>query len=332
MTQRTQQLSQFLAEHGWQNADRTTVAGDASFRRYDRLSQAGKTLILMDAPPPMEDVRPFITIAKHLVGLGLSAPEIYAADEAQGFLLLEDLGDDTYARLLARGQDEQGLYELATDVLIALHEVPLAEVIPMGVPLYDQPRMLDEVGRVLEWYLPLMGLDAVADEVWSDHNAAWSEALPQAWTATESLILADYHVDNLLGLFDRPGVKACGVLDFQDAAQGPAIYDLMSLIDDARRDVHADLATHLMRRYAAAFPDIDTDMLRTSYAVMAAQRHARIVGTFARLHLRDNKPEYLAFLPRVWRQLETALAHPALAPVQRWYDDVLPPALREKTP
>ena len=325
---RTDILNSFLTAEGWGNTERTTIAGDASFRRYDRLTANGRSAILMDAPPPMEDVRPFITIAKHLFDLGFSAPEIFAADEEQGFLLLEDLGDDTYTRLLARGEDEAKLYELATDVLTALHQVPVAEAVPEGTPIYETERLVTETGRVLEWYCPLLGMDAVSQDVWAAHDSAWRQVLPSADNAPESLILADYHVDNLLGLFDRPGIKACGLLDFQDAARGPAVYDLMSLIDDARRDVSPDLAKRLMDRYTAAFPDLDPDVLGTTYAVMAAQRHARIIGTFARLNLRDGKPEYLSFLPRVWRQLEHALAHPALAPVRIWYDGVLPESRR----
>lgn len=327
---RSQAADLFLNQHGWSNALRRPLAGDASFRRYERVATAdGTHIVLMDAPPPQEDVRPFVTIANQLLNLGLSAPRILAADEEQGFLLLEDLGDDTYTRLLADGHNERALYELATDVLIHLNRTPEAKVAPTGVIPYSEARLLEEVDRLNEWYLPLLQVPAVTREAREEFMRLWKDILPSAWRVPSSLILFDYHVDNLLLLPDRAGVAACGLLDFQDAVTGPVTYDLMSLLEDARRDIDPGLVADMKARYCAAFPSVSQVDFEASWAVMAAQRHVRVIGTFARLKIRDGKPHYLEHMPRLWRYMDQCLAHPVLAPLKSWLDMHVPPPLRE---
>ncbi|MBL8630452.1 MAG: phosphotransferase, partial [Rhodospirillaceae bacterium] len=250
-------IQNFLQNCGWGDAKRWRLAGDASFRKYDRLEGPKGRTVLMDAPPPHEDVRPFVRIAKHLHGLGFSVPEIWAEDAQAGLLLLEDLGDDTYTRLLARGHDEELLYALAIDALIALHKVPEAQAIPTGVIRYGDARLLEEVNRINVWYRPLVNAPAIPDKAQTEFDAIWRDILPKAWCVPSSLVLFDYHVDNLLGLFQRPGMKACGILDFQDAVAGPITYDLMSLLEDARRDINPELVSRMKARYLAAFPGLD---------------------------------------------------------------------------
>lgn len=322
-------IDAFLSANNWGDGTRAPLAGDASFRRYERVTRnTGEHVVLMDAPPPQEDIRPFVTIARHLVDLGLSAPKILAADERYGFLLLEDLGDNTYTRLLLDGHDERALYTLATDALIHLHQTPSAEVIPEGVIRYGEGRLLEEVDRLNEWYLPLVGAAPVAPHVRSDYLDLWRELLPTAWATPSSLILFDYHVDNLLLLDDRSSVAACGLLDFQDAVDGPVTYDLMSLLEDARRDVDPTLIADMKARYLAAFPAITQDDFDASWAVMAAQRHLRVIGTFARLKVRDGKPHYLDHMPRLWRYMDACLTHPALASLKDWLAAHVPDSLR----
>lgn len=329
---RSKAVDQFLSQHDWSDAARSPLAGDASFRRYERVRTAdGTHMVLMDAPPPQEDVRPFVTIANHLVNLGLSAPRILAADEDLGFLLLEDLGDDTYTRLLSNGHDERALYELATDVLIHLNKTPEDNVAPAGVGIYGEARLLEEVDRLNEWYLPMVQAPTMTREAHEEFISLWRSILPTAWRVPSSLILFDYHVDNLLLLPDRGGVAACGLLDFQDAVTGPVTYDLMSLLEDARRDIDPDLVADMKARYCAAFPDIAKDDFEASWAVMAAQRHVRVIGTFARLKLRDGKPHYLEHMPRLWRYMDQCLGHPVLAPLKSWLDLHVPPPLRAVT-
>ncbi len=322
MTEREPRIREFLARHGWGDAARGKLAGDASFRRYDRLVAAdGRRAVLMDAPPPEEDVRPFVTIENHLVGLGYSAPRLLAADPEAGLLLLEDLGDDTFTRLLAAGENEEGLYRLAVDQLIDLHGKGRA-AIPPGLAAYDDQRLLNEALLLCDWYaaetnpLPTGARD--------DYRALWQALFPIARTVPETLVLRDFHVDNLLRLEARAGVAACGLLDFQDAVAGPVTYDLMSLLEDARRDIDSGLVATLRRHYLQAFPTLDAEGFDASWAVLAAQRHAKVIGIFTRLCRRDGKPLYLQHIPRVWRLLEQALAHPKLAALRGWFDRYLP--------
>ncbi|MSO98395.1 MAG: aminoglycoside phosphotransferase [Rhodospirillaceae bacterium] len=325
---REDQILAFLQKTGWATAKRWRLAGDASFRKYDRLEGLKGRAVLMDAPPLREDVRPFIRIARHLHRLGFSVPAILAEDQVAGLLLLEDLGDDTYTRLLSAGHDERKLYALAIDALISLHQVPRDQVIPEGVKTYDDHRLLEEVGRINVWYRPLIGAPELPERAWRSFEDIWRAILPKAWQVPTSLVLFDYHVDNLLGLFGRAGMKACGILDFQDAVAGPITYDLMSLLEDARRDIDASLVADMKARYLAAFPQLDRSAFATSWAVMAAQRHARVIGTFARLKLRDNKPAYLVHMPRLWRYMDQCLSDPALAALKSWFGAHMPVDLR----
>jgi aminoglycoside/choline kinase family phosphotransferase len=310
-------MNVFLEASGWGGRAAEPLAGDASFRRYYRLAGHSRSAVLMDAPPPHEDVGPFVFVAALLRELGLSAPEVLAEDHAEGFLLLEDFGDDTYTRLLKRGSDEPTLYTLAVDTLIALQRAAGTRVIP-ELPAYDWERLLAEAALLVDWYRPIAG--ALRDE----YLALWRAVLPEALVSLPTLVLRDYHVDNLMLLPDRPGIQGCGLLDFQDAVTGPPGYDLVSLLEDARRDVPAALRRAMTERYLAAFPALDREAFLRSAAILAAQRNCKIIGIFTRLWRRDGKPQYLAHIPRVWRLLEQDLRHPALAPIARWLDRHLP--------
>jgi N-acetylmuramate 1-kinase len=327
MTDRAAPIADFLALHGWREAARVPLAMDASFRRYERLTSGARRAILMDAPPPREDVRPFIAVQSVLRGMDLSAPEIFAKQIEHGLLLLEDFGDGTYTRLLAGGEAEPPLYALAVDVLIALHRRFSPALAPDLAP-YDEARLLDEAVRFVDWYLRLVAGTPAAPALRDEYLDRWRSVLPLARLAPPTLVLRDYHVDNLMRLDGRDGIAACGLLDFQDAVLGPVTYDLMSLLEDERRAVPRDLRRHMIARYLDAFPALGRDAFATSYAVMGAQRHAKNIGQFARLLLRDGKPRYLKHIPHMWRLLIEDLAHPALAPVREWFDDRIPPAWR----
>jgi N-acetylmuramate 1-kinase len=323
-------MADFLAEAGWGGSDPAMLAGDASFRRYYRLANGAGSIVLMDAPPPMEDVRPYVRVAAILRRLGLSAPEVHVADGARGFLLIEDFGDGLYTKLLAGGADERALYALATDTLVALHRAVAAAGLP-HLPPYDETRLLDEAALLADWYAPSALGAALPDAAREDYLRRWRRLLPQAAGAATTLVLRDFHVDNLMLLPGRAGVRACGLLDFQDAVLGPASYDLVSLLEDARRDVPAALRALMTERYLAAFPGIDRAAFACSAAILAAQRNCKILGIFTRLWRRDQKPQYLPHIPRVWRLLEAELARePALAPIADWLDRHLPPQLRHR--
>ncbi|TXH38802.1 MAG: aminoglycoside phosphotransferase [Rhodospirillaceae bacterium] len=322
-------IATFLVDRGWDKAERRLLAGDASFRRYDRLTDAaGNRAVLMDAPPPMEDVRPFIAIDRLLYDLGLSVPRIMGEDAANGLLLLEDFGDDTYTRLLARGHDETALYELATDALVALHQ-RLPQAALAGLRKFDLDSALRQVSLLLDWYWPeLRGAPAPAD-VRAEFDAAWRQVLPRWHRLPETIVLFDFHIDNLLLLPGRAGVQACGLLDFQDALSGPLAFDLVSLLEDVRRNVPMPLMQAMIARYLAANPQLDRDDFMTVYAVSGAQRNTRIAGTFTRLLRRDGKPGYQRYMPRVWELIAHDISHPALAPVAAWYAKYLPPPDRK---
>lgn len=322
MTPRDGAIARFLGRAGWGEAARARLAGDASFRRYDRVRLEGRSAVLMDAPPPLNDVRPFIGIDRLLRAHGLSAPEILAEDAEAGLVLLEDLGDDTYGRLLAEGGDEAELYRLAVDALIHLHRRFRPQ--DAKVPAFEEARALREVELLLDWLWPAMTGAAASDNLREEYRAAWRAALPARERVPSSLALFDFHIDNLMWLRGRPGIRACGLLDFQDAVMAPVTFDLVSLLEDARRDVPAALAERLIGHYLDAFPKIREDDFRASYCAIGAQRSTRILGTFARLKLRDSKPGYLVHIPRVWRWLTQDLAHPALAPVKGWFDRHVP--------
>ena len=318
---RRQAIAAFLDAAGWAGVRAAPLAGDASFRRYYRLRRNGSSVVLMDAPPPQEDIGPYVTVAALLRELGFSAPEVLAEDRDRGFLLLEDLGDDTYTRLLSGGADEPALYTLAVDTLVALQRAAEPRGTP-GLPSYDIERLLGESALLVDWYRPLVG------GLREEYLALWQTVLPDAMVSPPTLVLRDYHVDNLMLLPNRPGVRGCGLLDFQDAVTGQPSYDLVSLLEDARRDVPSPLRQAMTERYLAAFPDLDRSAFLRSAAILSAQRNCKILGIFTRLWKRDGKPQYLVHIPRVWRLLEADLRHPALRPIARWLDRHLPPETR----
>src|SRR6516162_840120 len=323
LDRRREAMAAFLDACGWGGFAAVPLTGDASFRRYYRLAGDGSSTVLMDAPPPQEEVGPYVVVAGLLRRLGFSAPEVLAEDHEEGFLLLEDFGDDTYTRLLDRGFDEPALYALAVDTLIALqHAVSPAG--PPELPPYDTTRLLAEAALLADWYQPAVSGAPLDPGLREEYLALWRAVLPLAVVSPPTLVLRDYHVDNLMLLGERPGVKGCGLLDFQDAVSGPRSYDLVSLLEDARRDVSAALCQAMTERYLAAFPELDRHAFLRSAAILAAQRNCKILGIFTRLWKRDGKRQYLAHIPRVWRLLEADLRHPALAPIAGWLDRHLP--------
>ena len=332
MSARARQRRAFAARAGWGEAAHHALAGDASARRYERLTSGDATAVLMDDPPPGNTVGAFVRIARLLRGMGYSAPAILAADEAEGFVLLEDFGDDSFTALLERAAPEsleRTLYAAAVDLLLDLHRRP----VPTDLPRYDADWLQDDATLFLESG-PAHGSDAAAD-----FAAAWRRPLADAAAGPQALCLRDFHAGNLMWLPTRgdagsgtAGLRRVGVLDFQNARAGPAAYDLVSLLQDARRDLGAGLEAAMVARYLNAAPEIDAAAFRAAYTILGAQRAVRIVGIFHRLARRDGKPAYLAYLPRVWGHLDANLVHPALAPVRAWFDRWCPADARSAAP
>jgi len=315
----------FLAAAGWSAAHRAPLAGDASMRSYERLTMpSGATAVLMDAPPGSgEDVAAFVRIARHLAGLGLSPPAVLAEDLAGGFLLLEDLGDALFSRVVrAAPECETALYAAAAEVLAELQRHPP----PPGLPRLDAETMPEQAAIAFDWYLACGSGCPAAGQARADFVAAMAEALKRLAPVgpAPALVLRDYHAENLIWLPDRAGPARVGLLDFQLAHAGHPGYDLVSLVEDARRDVSAPAREAAVARFAA---DAGRDRagLEPALAVLGAQRHLRILGVFARLAKRDGKLRYLDLLPRVWGQLQRALAHPALTDLARTAAPLPPP-------
>jgi hypothetical protein len=353
---RETQMKDFLARSGWGAAKIAPLPGDASTRRYARLHLNGNTAMLMDQPQGAEapvapanadeearralgynavsrlagaDCARFAAASAWLRGHGLAAPEIYAADCANGFLIIEDLGDALFANVLADGGDEAELYRAAVTVLAKIHAADAPTQISPDRPLfdYDTIALSAETDLLSEWFMPLaLGRNATEDEV-AEYRGLWRKTL-KGLKGRKVFVHRDYHAENLLWLPGREGLSRVGLIDFQDAVAGSMAYDLISLTEDARRDVSPEMGETATQHYLAAMRAQGTPLDETSFrhemAVMAAQRNAKIVGIFARLYSRDGKARYLAFLPRVWRYLERDLAHPALADLRAWYDRTIP--------
>lgn len=304
----------FLKRAGLEHAAYTFLAGDASLRKYYRLTNG---VILMDAPPP-EDPARFCQIADFLRSHGLNTPQIFATDFENGWVLLEDFGDMTYTQALKKGHNEEQLYETAVDTLIDLHQ-RITTQLDFLAP-YDTQTLMREVKLLTEWYWPAIKGAPIPTTIAQEYEACWQAAFEACTYAPKSLILRDYHVDNVMIIPQ----KTCGLLDFQDALWGSVTYDLVSLLEDARRDISPTLQEKMWARYLAAFPHLDETSIKQEGAILSAGRHAKIIGIFTRLAIRDHKLHYLQHILRVWRLLDQCLTHPALVDVRSWFERYLP--------
>ena len=343
-------LRHFLNQERMADAARTHVQGDASTRVYERLAHEGRNYVLMNAKrrpdgPPVrgglpysaiahlaEDVKPFVAMARALRERGLSTPQVHAADLEEGFLLLEDLGAEGVVEGDPPGPIEER-YAVAVDVLVELHRQPAAATLTVApgieyrLPPYDIDAFLIEAELLLDWYVPHRG-GTVSAAARSEFTALWRDALSHAYDQPATWVLRDYHSPNLLWLPEREGLARVGLLDFQDALMGPAAYDLVSLLQDARVDVPDAMEIALLGRYVKARLDADPEFPTSAfvqlYVTLGAQRATKILGIFARLDKRDGKPQYLRHIPRIWRYLRRALIHPAMSDLKAWYDVHVP--------
>ncbi|MFN5903635.1 MAG: aminoglycoside phosphotransferase family protein, partial [Novosphingobium sp.] len=312
-----QGLDEFLAQAGWAGAVVDPLAGDASFRRYFRIRQGDRFAMLMDAPPPNEDPVPFLRAAKWLDANGMRAPRILAENAARGLVLLEDFGEVRMREYVDQwSQDERAVYRGAVDALLELHRLPPGPFVD-----YSMAEYLREARLLTDWYCPAQNLYIDGPGYSAAWEAVLSPMLPRQRPGV--VVLRDYHAENIMLL---GSLETQGLLDFQDALVGHPAYDLVSLLQDARRDVSPELEAEMLGYYMErANPGAD---FLADYARLGAQRNAKIVGIFVRLWKRDGKPRYLNYIPRVWALLERDLAHPALEPVARWFDANIPAELR----
>lgn len=298
-----EQARKFLAKNGIENCSIKQIAGDASFRSYYRIFCDDVNYVLMFAPPGYENIEPFASIDEFLVSHGFSAPQIFARSEAEGFLLLEDLGDDTYGRVLAVDDGrEVELYEKACDALLELHKLPT----PKNIAPYNNALLFREAMLFMDWYLLLQKKSMSLQEK-IDFRSAWFQLFDLISKENQVLVLRDYHADNLMIVKDRKDFKAVGLLDFQDAVIGARAYDLVSLLEDARRDVNENNRQHLFNYYLKKSGCDEKAFIR-DYEILSLQRNIKIIGIFSRLSLRDGKHSYLKMIPRVRSFIESRLS------------------------
>ena len=311
MSDRSARIAAFLATAGWSGAVRAALAGDASTRRYERLTLAGRSAILMDAPDQAASVTAFLRVGGWLRAHGFSAPATLAEDPASGLLLIEDFGDALVARLVeAEPGHEISLYSSVIDTLVALHRLPAPEFVQ---PL-DGPAMAKLVELTVEWYPHAIGEAPNAETRQIPDLVA--RAYDRLAKGPQVMALRDFHAENLILLSGRKSPADIGLLDYQDAVACQPAYDLVSLLQDARRDLSPGTESAMIARYLDQ-TDHDPATFHAAYALIGAQRQLRIIGVFARLCLHFGKAGYLAHLPRVWNHLQDNLAHPALADLAR---------------
>lgn len=362
MSDREAERIEFLKGAGLGGAQRDPLPGDASTRRYERLTTPeGASLMFMDqassseSPPCDPDWTPdqrraagwnatarlsagrieaFAAVSELFRGAGLSTPEIVTVDAAAGFAVIEDFGDALFARVIEAGEPEAPLYLAAVEALAKLH---LNAVMPDRIS-----------GPAGDW--PLLTYDAVALQGGADLFVQWlpklelsldfSPAALAEWAEVWAPIAAigeakawsvahrDYHAENLIWLPGRSHERRVGMIDFQDAVRAHPAWDLHSLLQDARRDVAPELESHALEHYFQIMPGVDREPFLADYAALAAMNEARILGIFARLVARDGKPRYRAFMPRMWRHLDINLQKPGLEAVRGWFDRHVPTEAR----
>lgn len=361
-TDREALKARFLADHGYGDARRQPLTGDASTRAYERLHLPGGTsLIFMDQPPKAETapcppgatreerlalgfnaayrlaagrVDAFVACARYLTSLGLSAPGILAFDAEAGLAVIEDLGDGLYAREIEAGADEGELYDAAVDALTVLHAAkPPGRLVSEGVdwPLlsYDDLALTQAADLFTDWLPKLRTQLSFDEDALADWNIVWAPIRERAEKGAEVFCHRDYHAENLIWLPERQGAARVGLIDFQDAVRAHRAWDFSMLLHDARRDVSPAIERRALDRYLAAHPNLDRQRFLADYHALGALNIARIIGIFARLVIRDGKPKYESMLPRLWRYLHACLTDPALADLRRWLDRHVPMEARQ---
>ncbi len=350
---RLARIDAFLEKHGWSTAKITYLQGDASARSYARLYGEKGQAVLMNAPkmpdgPPIrddgktysdlahlaEDIKPFIAVGNALAAAGFTTPNFFAFDLEVGLILLEDLGNDVYGSLIANGAEPKPLYSAAVDVLAGLAQSVLPDTLPVeGTADYILPKctadvLAIEIELLPDWFYPAIAGQAINADDLAQFYAAWRPLLAQVAEDTSHWMLRDFHSPNLLELEGKEARQKVGIIDFQDALAGNTAYDLVSLLQDARLDISEGLETELFAQYCSlrqkAEPGFDKARFASDYAILGAQRNTKILGIFARLAKRDNKPAYLVHIPRISTYLERNLQHPDLANLKAWYDKHLP--------
>ena len=320
MVSRINQIEGFLKSNQIEIKNLIPIKNDASFRKYFRIDKK----ILMDADPTLgEDISSFININNLLNEFQLNVPEIYSIDKENGFLLLEDLGEDIFSKILDN-KNEEKLYKQAIEILAEIHKKDLNEFNYSILPKkYSIEKLLQESQLFIDWYLKkFLKLDISKTEI-KDFLDIISKIFSSLEPKLEKLVLRDYHVDNLILQSSKVGLKQVGILDFQDAVIGQSSYDLISIIEDVRRPITKDLKTSLIN-YFVDLTGYDLNNLKNELAFYSVQRNLKILGIFCRLSIRDNKPNYMSYNNNAWIYIESNLNNPIMKDLQNWIKKILP--------
>lgn len=295
---------------------------DASSRTYYRVyDKKGHSFILMDDSTKSNHSEEFVVISEFLLKNNIRAPKVLYTDLTAGFLLLEDLGENTFTKLLAP-ENEQNLYSLATELLIK--SAKLNKEIE-NIPNLCQERIVNDISFFIDDYYPLVANKPLSQEKKAEFIKIVRELLPLGYGVGDSLVLWDYHIDNIMLPSDG---NDCAVLDFQDALWGPLTYDLVSLLEDARREVSAEVIVNAKKTFFNHFSDIKEENLEDSYKFFSMFRHMRVLGRFAALYSKFGKDKYLKFIPHLWKMLEKTLDYPKLSSMKLWIEQNFAKELR----
>ena len=321
VAERDAKLKQFISSHFQQSAESLeSMLGDAGLRSYYRLISGGKSYIVMDCPPTYCDVQQFIDIASYLKNKGFSTPEIIGQDSDQGFLILEDFGTLSVKDYLLSGLDQSELkrkqiYHLIIDLLVSLQE----QEVPSTLVEFDNELLILELGVFVDWYIPYAYNRKLGVHEFEEFIDIWQHILAEQVSMPNSIVLRDYHVENMMYLEQRESIRQLGLLDFQDAIFGSPVYDLVSVLEDARLEISRDEALQYAE-YFAQKKKIGIESLLRNYHILGAQRNSRILGVFVRKANRDGDDSYLKYIPRVLKYLEYDLSYFMLEPLRHWLE------------
>jgi len=355
-------VADFLTHGEWKNARRSFLQGDASARRYERLTMSdGQKAILMDMPdtpdgPVIKDGKTYSQIAHiaegitgvaaingELIKQGFSAPAALRQDLANGLMITEDFGDQVFGTLFQHGQDISQQVLVACEFLAQMASIEWPDKITFQTGASKQPAhsiaRFDygvfemEASLLLDWYWPMINKNVAQETVRQSFFDALKDIFPLTETDHPVWVLRDFHSPNLIWLPERRGLQKVGLIDTQDCLIGHPAYDLVSMLQDARIDLpdgfeakHYKYYCHLRHLKDSNF---DEAAFSAAYAVLGAQRATKILGIFARLYKRDGKPGYLQHIPRVSKALESNLRHPGLLSLANWYHTYLPFEVRQ---
>ena len=320
MGSRLDQINAFLESNQIRQKKIKAITSDASFRRYFRVADK----ILMDADPTLvDDLDAFINIDNLLINISLNAPKIYSIDKENGFLLLEDLGDNLFSKVL-NANNEESLYKKAIDILVYLHDRNINQYSKNNlVENYSDEKLISECELFIEWYIKSYLNIKIHENQINEFKEIFSKIITSLNLKYDTLVLRDFHVDNLVFQYSKSGLRQVGLLDFQDAVLGQSSYDLISLIEDVRRPISSELKTSLIKYFIDA-TGYNSEQLDNEMAFYSVQRNLKILGIFCRLSIRDQKSQYMKFNDNAWQFINNNLKNPLMIDIYKWLKLNLP--------